>query len=209
MSRWNDTQLQFDLELDEIQDVAVEHAISPDEARLISETARIALERRSGASLPDWWQDYLRLLEQGWPWRIACYMAWASSPKATRWPKTIQELATDVLGLTGPRVIYVWRKKHPSINQVVAMLQAAPLWEHRSDVIRALVESALQPDYKSFNDRKLFLEMTGDYTPRSRMDINRSGKSDDLSELSDAELDALLGDRLENQNGSPSADDQA
>ena len=72
------------------------------------------------------------------------------------------------------------------------MMQSKALWEHRSDVLTTLAEMAAQPDYKSFNDRKLFLEMIGDYTPKSRLQV--SGTAKDLSELSDAELDRLSGE---------------
>ena len=214
LTKWNEMQLKFDLpELDEAGDDAVERQISPEEARLISEAARVGFEsgrgtRDEGRGTADdrrqtsddrakqenvaspqqgWVEDYLRLREQGWPWRVACYMAWASSPKVGRWPGTIQELATGVLGLTSPRVIYHWRKKYPSIDTVVSMLQAAPLWEHRRDVLNALVEMAQQPDYKSFNDRKLFLEMTGDYTPKSKLELGQA-KGNGLVSKSDAEL---------------------
>lgn len=198
--RWNEMQLRFDLDLDEIADAASEQAISPEEARQISEAARQALEKRSQAELPEWFQDYVRLLQQGWPWRVAVYIAWASSPRVGRWPETLEKLATEVLGLASPRVIFTWRRKYPSINSVVAMMQAAPLWEHRRDVIAALVKNAATADYKTFNDRKLFLEMTGDYVPRSQLDLGKAARND-LSELSDAELDELLGDELEGGDG--------
>lgn len=188
---WNDLQLSFDFELDEVADDAGERMISPDEARLISEAARQMFE---GNEKPDWFEDYLGLIEKGWPWRVACYIAWAASPKINRWPATLKDLATDVLGLTTPRVVYTWRKKQPGIDTVVAMMQAKPLFEHRRDVLAALVEMASTPDYKTFNDRKLFLEMTGDYIPKSKLELGKSGKSDDLAEKSDEELRRWLSD---------------
>ena len=48
--------------------------------------------------------------------------------------------------------------------------QAAKLLEHRANVFDALITSAEDPDYKSHNDRKLFLELTGDYVPSSKID---------------------------------------
>jgi hypothetical protein len=205
---WDELQLRFELPgLDEVDEDAQERQITPEQARMISEAARVALEKgdATGAHVasfehPGWFEDYLLLIGQGWPWRVAAYMAWASVPKIGREPKTLKELAEKVLGLTGPRVINNWRRKYPSIETIVSMMQSKALWEHRSDVLTTLAEMAAQPDYKSFNDRKLFLEMIGDYTPKSRLQV--SGTAKDLSELSDADLDRLIGNELtiETQN---------
>lgn len=203
IDKWNELQLAFDLDLDEVEEDAIERSISPEEARMISEAARLEMERRYAVDRtlvdPDdvdkgWQRDYLRLREQGWPWRVAAYIAWAASPRISRWPATLKELAHEVLGLRSSRVIHTWRKKHPAIDTVVAMLQAAPLFEHRRDVLEALIEMARTPDYKAFNDRKLFLEMIGDYVPKSQLNLKNAGKANDLSELSDEELDILAGE---------------
>lgn len=192
MQKWQEGQLRFDLDIDDLVDDAQERMISPDEARLISETARVEFEelQKSGDA---WHSEYLQLREHGWPWRVAAYIAWASAPKIDRKPATIAELAAKVLGLRSPRVIYTWRQKYPSLDAVVAMMQAKPLFEHRRDVFSALVKVASDPDYKGHNDRKLFFEMTGDHIPKSKLDLGRSGKSGDISELSDDELAAMIG----------------
>jgi len=94
-----------------------------------------------------------------------------------------------VLGLKSPRVIYTWRKKNPAIDEVVSVMQTAPLYEHRRDVIEALIAVATDPDYKAHKDRKLFFEMLGDYTPRQQVDVSDNRAAlDDLSQLSDDEL---------------------
>jgi len=87
-------------------------------------------------------------------------------------------------------VIYTWRKKNPDIDNVVSMMQSAPLYAHRRDVIEALVAVAMDPDYKAHRDRRLFFEMLGDYTPRKDVSLNdkRAVKDDDLGALSDEEL---------------------
>lgn len=202
MQKVLDNQLRFDLPLDETVDEA-RQAVSQEEARRISEAARGAWEKAISYQQSDisneqygkkeYFEDYLRLRELGWPWRVATYIAWASSPKGRRWPETIEKLATEVLGLSGPRVIYQWRGRFPTIDAVVAVMQAAPLFEHRRDVINALVEQAGKADYKSFNDRKLFLEMTGDYTPQSKLKLLRAAAESE-GEMSDEELRALLGE---------------
>jgi hypothetical protein len=185
---WDELQLRFDLGLDEVEEVAADQQITPEQARQISAAARTVFE---GESKPGWFEDYLMLIGQGWPWRVAAYMAWASSPKIGREPQTLKDLSEQVLGLTTPRVISNWRRKYPSIETVVSMLQSKALWDHRADVLDTLAKMASEPDYKSFNDRKLFLEMIGDYTPKSRLQL--SGSAKDLSELSDEELDRLGG----------------
>ena len=199
MKTFNEMQLKFDLEMSDVEDDAEERAISFEEARLISEAARVHFvekgeaTKEGNASPLRWWGDYLKLIEQGWPWRVACYIAWASSPKTGRWPGTLKELSTEILGLTGPRTVYNWRQKFPTIDTVVAMMQAAPLWEHRRDIFEALIKVATTPDYKGFNDRKTALEMLRDYIPRSQLEIGKSAKPDE-EELSDEELRAILGE---------------
>jgi len=197
INKYDDMQLKFELSLDDIEDDSQERAISYQEARQISEASRQAFDLRRLTQRDDegrgWFDEYLKLIEQGWPWRVACYIAWAASPKQNRWPKTLNELALKVLGLTGPRTIHTWREKHPTIDQVVALLQAAPLWEHRRDVIDALIEMAATKDYKSFNDRKLFLEMIGDYVPKSQLEVGKK-TAGGLDEMSDDELRKWLGE---------------
>ena len=197
IQKWEEFQLKFDLELDEAEGDAEERAITPEEARQISEAARVAFVGGQVRDMPlsgrpDWFEEYLRLIEHGWPWRVATYIAWAASPKIGRWPATLKELATNVLGLKTPKSIYGWRKRHPTLDATVSVMQAAPLFEHRRDVLEALVEMASREDYKGFNDRKLYLELTGDYIPRSQLQL-RGGSAKDLGELSDEELDALMG----------------
>lgn len=121
-------------------------------------------ERVLGAT---WWDDYHELRNEGWDWRKAVYIAWAASPVIGRWPATQGELATVCLGMTSDRVIRKWKANEPGIEERIVLMQAEPLMAHRRDVIDALVEVARQADPKSHQDRKLFLEMTGDYTPRS------------------------------------------
>ena len=119
----------------------------------------------------EWWQDYLELTERGWDWRKAIYIAWASSPSKSRVPATQEELATQILGLASDRVIRKWRKDQPELDAEIANMQAAPLLRHRRDVFQALITSATDPDPKSHPDRKLALELMGDYKPRQVQEI--------------------------------------
>lgn len=154
------TQLALDLDLPEVE----ETHISPAEAALRLETARHALEQTT--EKPAWFTQYEDLIDAGWPFRIACYIAWASIPKTKRTPKTLHDLATEILGLTSARPIFTWRNRNPTIDDTVAIMQAAPLFEHRREIYDALIDSAKTADYKNHNDRKLALELLGDYVPR-------------------------------------------
>ena len=181
-----DYQLAFDLDLPDVD--SGDSALSVDEIRLRSETARQALEGRGDL---EWMNEYSRLRNGGWDWRVAAFIAWASSPRNKRNPKTQDELATKHLGLTSDRAINTWCKKNPAIDEMVGILQASPLWDHRADVFDALTDMAKGHDYKSHNDRKLFLEITNDYVPSAKLAamITKNGFSkNELSDMSDEEL---------------------
>ena len=119
----------------------------------------------------DWWQDYQGLVQRGWDWRKAVYIAWEAAPAKTRTPASQHELATQVLGLASDRVIRTWRERHPEMQDEIARMQAAPLLQHRRDIYDALVTVATDPDPKAHQDRKLALELLGDYRPRAQTDV--------------------------------------
>lgn len=180
-------QLTLDLDLPE-----AEEGINQDEGRIRSEAARQALEGLYGKiGSPKWLDEYYELSKGGWPWRVAAYIAWASSPKVGREPKTQDDLARIHLGLTSDRAITTWRRKNPAIDETVRMMQSGPLFKHRSELYTALVAVAVKPDYKSHADRKLAFELLGDYVSVSKLEaeIKRRGLGvTDLSDLSDEEL---------------------
>jgi hypothetical protein len=186
-------QLSLGLEIDELEDGDAQVVFTTEEKARRSMGAKVALDQlhtqtKPGDARLGWWDTYQQLLNSKWPWRIACFVAWASSPKLNRWPKTQDEFAQKVLGLTSDRVIATWRKKSPDIDGAISLLQSATMLEHRADVIKALVDSASNSDHRSNPDRKLFFEMTGDYVPRSRVDVKAEIGDDEMSELSEAEL---------------------
>ena len=182
-----------------------------------------------GDRLP-WWQDYLDILAQlqrkksdkeaaeaagqktqevvdRADWRVAAYIAWASSPVIGRWPETEQELANRVLGLKSARTIRKWKVKHPWIEKEVAYWQASPLMAHRRDAFEVLVEGATtKQDPRYFQYTKLYLEMTKDYVPKGTLDVRANTAVMELPvpDLSDEELDAILENLLiaeEHQRG--------
>lgn len=120
---------------------------------------------------PAWWSDFLSIRQQ-FPhfrnWRIYAYIAWAGSPAASREPRTLEEFAERVLGCTS-RVVRKWRAADwgdlLGVDDAVAWTQVAPLMAHRRDIYDALVTVAKMPDAKGHQDRKLALELLGDYRP--------------------------------------------
>jgi len=158
-----------------------------------------------------WQDDYRALRAEGWTWRQAAYIAWAASPTRIwdpesgqylrRWPLTQEELATQVLGLSNDRAIRKWRAAQPEIVERIARLQIEPMLRHRRDVIDALVAVASSTDPRAHPDRRMFLEMTGDYSPKGTVALTGAAggpiglahgiDAASLAELSDEELDTL------------------
>ncbi|PKO03054.1 MAG: hypothetical protein CVU43_04545 [Chloroflexi bacterium HGW-Chloroflexi-5] len=120
-----------------------------------------------------WEEDFFLLMNQGWPWRVAVYIAWAGSPKVGRWPKTQEDLAAGVLGLNSDRQISEWRRNNPAIDEMIGIMQAMPLLSHRRDIFEALATSASDPSSKGAQDRKTALTMTGDYVPHMKIEDDR------------------------------------
>lgn len=181
-------QLPLPLDIIEAEDMA----FPADEARLRSEASRKALEGMYGKmGAPRWLDDYLELCKGGWPWKVAAYIAWASTPKGSREPKTQEELARIHLGLSSDRAINTWRRKNPAIDEKVRIMQAGPLFKHRAEIFIALAAVAVKPEYKSHNDRKLALELMGDYMPAQKILAALTARGNNPMK-SDAELDELV-----------------
>lgn len=147
----------------------------------------------------EWAADYLELRAEGWDWRKAVYIAWASQPKRTRLPETQKELATQVLGLRSAHTISKWKRKYPEIADAIMVRQAAPLLKYRADVFEALGQVASMVDPRAKPDRQLFLEMTGDYKPRQAVELGNDGDDElevkfDVSKLPTALLRAVADD---------------
>jgi hypothetical protein len=159
------------LPVQEALSVEFQAALNPlEEAQLRSMEARRVFEATT--PIEAWMDDYFTLVEEGWSWRQAVYMLWASQPQP-RTPKTQWELATQILGLASDRVIRDWRSNNPLIDTRIAQLTASALVKARADVFAALIVAATDPSYKGNRDRRLLLEMTGDYVPRQALSIGR------------------------------------
>ena len=132
-----------------------------------------------GESAYAWWSDYVEIRAR-FPhfsnWRIWGYVAWAGSPLSSRQPPTEAALADEVLGCT-TRAIRNWKSRDwvdeegqllPGIDEAVAWVQASPLLAHRRDIYEALIESARLIGRDGHGDRKVALQMMGDYDPSQR-----------------------------------------
>ena len=120
-------------------------------------------------------------------------------PKKYRWPATQEELAVKFLGLTSDRAIATWRKRFPEIDMMISELQAESMLEYRPGAFHALGTMASELSYRTAADRRLFFEMTKDYTPRQKIESD-DGKGvgrkmlDKLKKRTTAELIEMLGD---------------
>jgi len=187
MVDWKEVEGELDIEALP----GMEGVVNPlDEAQLRSEAARKVFEASEGAA--PWLEDYWALRAEGWPWRQAVYLVWAAQPKESRWPKTQHELAVEVLGLTSDRVIRDWKVENPAMEVRIAQLAINALSKARAEIYAALIKSACRSDPRAHSDRKLALEMLGDYLPRQRMDL-AAAMPDDLAEMDAEELRALAG----------------
>lgn len=183
-------QLVLGLDLPEVE----LDGVSPEEARRRSGAAFSVLTAKQGSKdAPAWLPTWTMLMDKGWPWRQAAYIAWASTPSDGRKPKTQQELA-PLLGLASDRAISTWRKKNRAILETISLLQSAPLWDSRSDAFAELIAGMKRAgkDYKFYHHLELYLKLTGDFVPTANYVAELKRKlTTDISELSQEEIDAL------------------
>ena len=186
-------QIALDLELPEVES----DGVSVEEARLRSEAGRAGLMLlKDGKEQPAWFERFELLINGGWPWRQAVYIAWASMPKSGRKPDTQEQLAIQFLNLNSARAISTWRKKNAAINTMIAILQSSELWDYRADAFKGLIDGMKSAghDYKFFNHLKLFLEMSGDYVPLTQLAAVLKRKADGSPAETDEETLKLLED---------------
>jgi len=179
------------LPVQEALSVEFQAALNPlEEAQLRSMEARRVFEATT--PIEAWMDDYFTLIKEGWSWRQAVYMLWASQPQP-RTPKTQWELATEILGLTSDRVIRDWRANNPTIETRIAQLTASALVKARADVFAALIAAAIDPSYKGNRDRRLLLELTGDYVPRQALSLTNPDTRTAIEEADTETLRAVAG----------------
>lgn len=130
-----------------------------------------------------------RALADGFRWKQAVYIAWAShTPKARKesnLPSTPAKLAL-LLGSTArdpANVFRQWRRRYTAddgtpMDDYIDRVGARSILRHyRPEVLAAAVETAMMIGREGHADRKMVLEMTGDYRQGSDVDVTSQGKS--------------------------------
>ena len=106
-----------------------------------------------------------------WDWRKALLITRRVVPKALRWPQTEAEFAR-LINIKSTRTIREWMRKDPEIEKRIAALPKQMLMEHVADVLDALVTVARMPIPQANQDRKMVLEMTGQYSPKGNVALD-------------------------------------
>ena len=174
------TQLQLDGFADLIKDAEEggqdQKPLTMAEVREREMAARQALgDRFLSEDAPSWAERYHELMLSNIPWRVAAFVAWSTAPKYLRWPKTQDDLAREVLGLTSDRRIVEWRRKYPYIDQMIASLQTSIMLDYIPGSIEASGKVASQADYKATPERRLLWEAVGIIEKTSKVSIEDPG----------------------------------
>jgi hypothetical protein len=182
--------------LDGIDESVDSNPTDPTDALRQSELAKVALETLlRNPSNPEgtitWVNEYFTLINAGWKWRVAAYIAWASSKKIGRYPETQDAFAKTVLGLTSDRAIAKWRSNNPCIDEAIGIMQTYTMFDYRRDAIEAMGISASNPTKDGNRDRNLLFKMTGDFVPSLKIDDQRNPGNNDLATMPEEELRRL------------------
>ena len=130
-----------------------------------------------------WAEDFADLLlRRGYTWRKSAYVAWASQPRHLRLPKTQGEFGA-LIGVSGHRITEF--KSDKILGAEIIKFRKSVLLDSVPDVIDALVTSASDAGYKHHNDRKLLLEMAGEYQPRMNVGVG-------AMQMDEAEMEGVM-----------------
>lgn len=108
------------------------------------------------------------------------FIKWLALPKSQRQPKTQKEFAKKINVDEG--TLSDWKRLPGFMSDVTANAREQ-LRDALSDVYGALVKRALDGDVQAI---KLALEVSGEYTPKQKVDLDI-----DVTKLSDDELRAI------------------
>lgn len=92
-----------------------------------------------------WASAYSDLRASGLPWKKAAFVAWDSSPKSTRLPATLLDLA-ELLNYKSEQVFYKWRRQEWYTALGVDKLRESVFVAHLADVDRRTIHAALNED---------------------------------------------------------------
>lgn len=117
-----------------------------------------------------------------WDWRKALYIAWNCLPPSKRWPRHENQLI-DLLGLANTATFRKWKAGDPEIEKRIEAGPKRLLMGHVAEVMEALVRVAKDASPQAHQDRKLFLEMTGQYNPKGMVALAGAVAVGDIDEL--------------------------
>lgn len=194
-------EYQLKLGLDLPEEAPASQVLSAEDVRIRAEAARAQLEggnlwpkdAQGKSQTPAWYEQYLKLVYGGWPWRVAVLIAWMAMDKPRRWPATQDELAIKILGLNSDRQFSVWMAKNPAIAAQVHDVRFALVWDNLSDVLAAGMAVAMEKDYKGRGDREMIYKMAGILSDKVQAEIYDKSAIADLSKLSFGEKLRLAG----------------
>jgi hypothetical protein len=159
-------------------------------------------------SKPRWWEDYLALRAEGITWRKAVYIAWRVSPVKGRQPKTIEELAVDVLGMRSARAVRKWHQTDPKVEELIARFRMSPVMDHLTDSLEAMFSVAAKHTPEGNRDRRLHFEIAGILKTRQALELMGQGGGPIQVQDLDAEYQRDMGELLKRMNVLPPAQPQ-
>lgn len=152
-------------------------------------------ERLAEVGVSGYQELFSRLVEQGWHWKKAAFMAWRAAPRDSRQPSTQGELA-EMLGYKGDKIFRVWLNKPEQGPLMLRIIEQSPkliFQTHLADVDWVTIQQAKNPE-SATSQRELFYKRYRELVGETPAAGSQAG--DDLDGLSDDELGRELA-RLE------------
>lgn len=135
--------------------------------------------------------EYAAMVASGFRFREAAYVAWSIQPKALRQPPTKGELAA-LLGCSAGKISKM--ASDPRLTAMRIKFARAAYMDSLPEIVDAAIEVASTPSYKATPERANITKLLG----MANDEVVVRGENDaDLSQLTDAELAALLEDEGE------------
>lgn len=152
-------------------------------------------ERLAEVGVSGYQELFTRLVEQGWHWKKAAFMAWRAAPRDSRQPSTQGELAR-MLGYQGDKIFRVWLNKPdqgPLMLKIIDQAAKLVFQSHLADVDWVTIQQAKHPE-SATGQRELFYKRYRELVGETPAAGGQAG--DDLDGLGDEELERELA-RLE------------
>lgn len=131
-----------------------------------------------------WLDAYLDLKANGGlHWKKAVFAAWYNTPKATRQPRTMKDLAAQ-LGYASEQVLYKWRKSTWFKDISIDSIRERVFMNHLADIDQVTIGAALnETGTAGVQARKLFYELAKVLNP-NRMELaNPEGEAFEIKSI--------------------------